>query len=154
MHFTHTQLWTDSVQQPRSGSVGIIPICITSVMCSGQTKEMHLWGCADEQGPTWEKESPQGQTPAPQVFPNTARVTAHPKSRFPEQTMLSHGLALPGHDPSQTSSTPPAQPRGPCAVEHHKHWIDAFITKPSPKPQPRAPLLMPSLFQSAFQTEM
>lgn len=59
--YTRSTLDRHCVQQPRFGIVGIIPICITSAMCSGE-KEMNLcdlmWGCAPEQGPSWEKESP------------------------------------------------------------------------------------------------
>lgn len=105
VHVLYTHLTWDRhcVQQPWSGIVWYQPNL--QHKCNVQrSKEMSLCGltrgCAPEQGPIWEEESPQGQTPAPQVFPNTTRVTAHPKSRFPEQTRLSHGPAWPGHGPS------------------------------------------------------
>lgn len=55
MHFTHTRPWTDIVCNSQGLEFcGIIPVCISSAMCSGQTKEMNLcdlmWGCAPEQG--------------------------------------------------------------------------------------------------------
>lgn len=129
---------------------GIIPICITSAMCS-EMKEMNLcdltWGCAPQQGPNWEKESPQGHTPAPPVFPSTTRVTAHPKSRFPEQTGLSHGPAWPGHDPSpqitQLQPSPEELCRGSSTGSMHDNQT-----------QPQAQPCNAPFDQSAFQTEM
>lgn len=101
--YTHSTLDRHRVQQPWSGIVWDHPNLQHE--CNVQwSKEMNLcdltWGCVPEHGPSWEKESLQGQTPAPQVFPNKTRVTAHPKSRFPEQTRLNHGPAWPGHGPS------------------------------------------------------
>lgn len=57
--YTHSTLGRHMCSSHGLELCGIIPICITSAMCSGQTKEMNLcdlmWGCAPEQGPSWEK---------------------------------------------------------------------------------------------------
>lgn len=155
MCFTHTQPWTDTVCSSQGLELcGIIPVCITSAMCSGQTKEMNLCGadvglCPSTEPQLGKRVTPRANTSS-KVFPTTIRATAHPKSHFPEQTGLIHGPAWPGHDPSPQIN----QLQLPSSAQ--RSWSTTSIgsthskVNPAPSPSPcNAPFV-----QSAFQTEM